>query len=504
MPPVHPLAVAGFRLRRDTALLILLSLVVHAGFAGLLTLSVDEAHYALYAARPALSYFDHPPLVGWVQWPLVALGSADWILRLIPQALWLATVLLAWELAETLRARIPGWSALCGPGEAGHWATLLVVLGPVFHVLAVGLLPDTLLMVWVLALMRTGVALSDPRPGRRLGLWLWLGLLLGLAGLSKYTAILFAVALLGLLGLTLGWRWMVTPGPWIAAVVALALVSPVFYWNWLNDWLSFKYQIGHSSGGRWRAHRLLSFVGLQLVAFGPLVIVATVAASQAVKRQRSRLLVGLGLFFVLPLAVTAFLSGGGRTLPHWMAPAWLAVIVLGAAPLAAAWRSGKRKLLASLAGLQAALCGLAFVALFFVGVPGVDETHALGRKNPLADLWGWDLAGERAKQIAQQRQLQTLTVGNWTLGSRLAWYARPLSVIVLDQRRDQFDLWFGELKPQQNALFVNWSQVAQRLPVGDGQFQSCTPISALAIERLGRIVSRFEFFECRHWQGAAP
>ena len=32
-----------------------------------LLLSFDEAHYALYGYYPALSYFDHPPLVGWVQ-----------------------------------------------------------------------------------------------------------------------------------------------------------------------------------------------------------------------------------------------------------------------------------------------------------------------------------------------------------------------------------------------------------------------------------------------------
>ena len=38
-------------------------------------LSVDEAHYALYAYHLDWSYFDHPPLVGWLQWPAVALGG---------------------------------------------------------------------------------------------------------------------------------------------------------------------------------------------------------------------------------------------------------------------------------------------------------------------------------------------------------------------------------------------------------------------------------------------
>ena len=40
---------------------------VHACVGAAVGLSVDEAHYLLYALHPALSYFDHPPLVGWVQ-----------------------------------------------------------------------------------------------------------------------------------------------------------------------------------------------------------------------------------------------------------------------------------------------------------------------------------------------------------------------------------------------------------------------------------------------------
>jgi hypothetical protein len=42
---------------------LLLALALHLLLGAALGLSVDEAHYALYAAHPALSYFDHPPLV---------------------------------------------------------------------------------------------------------------------------------------------------------------------------------------------------------------------------------------------------------------------------------------------------------------------------------------------------------------------------------------------------------------------------------------------------------
>ena len=64
------------------ALFLLIGSLIHFVLGWVLGLSADEAHYALYAAYPALSYFDHPPLVGWIQWPLVSLNAPDGLLRL--------------------------------------------------------------------------------------------------------------------------------------------------------------------------------------------------------------------------------------------------------------------------------------------------------------------------------------------------------------------------------------------------------------------------------------
>ncbi|MCX8520590.1 MAG: glycosyltransferase family 39 protein, partial [Rhodoferax sp.] len=181
-PPMRPPMPPGLRW------LLALLVVLHAGLGASLGLSVDEAHYALYAAHPALSYFDHPPLVGWVQWPLVALHAPDYVLRLLPGLLWLATVLLVWRV--TLR--------LCADAahrnRAACAAVLALLLAPLLHILGIGLLPDTLLMLWSVALLWQTIVLLDAAAVQRPAPWLVLGLLLGLAGLSKYTAILSAAA----------------------------------------------------------------------------------------------------------------------------------------------------------------------------------------------------------------------------------------------------------------------------------------------------------------------
>jgi 4-amino-4-deoxy-L-arabinose transferase-like glycosyltransferase len=173
------------RLAPSTRLRWLLALVffLHALLGALLGLSVDEAHYALYAFHPALSYFDHPPLVGWVQWPLVALQAPDAVLRLLPGLLWLGTLLLVYRLALQLApATDPA-----GPRDgqlAGFWAVAALLLAPLMHILGIGLLPDTLLMFWSVALMLQTLQLMAATQAARLSQWLLLGLLLGLAGLS--------------------------------------------------------------------------------------------------------------------------------------------------------------------------------------------------------------------------------------------------------------------------------------------------------------------------------
>ncbi len=487
--------------------LLALGLLIHLGFGWLLTLSVDEAHYMLYADKLDWSYFDHPPLVGWVQWPLVAAGAPDWIIRLIPQALWLASCLLARQIARTLHLLVPGWTA-AHRDAAGVWAVALVLLAPVMHVLAVGLLPDTLLMTLTLALMWVTLQLcsanSRSRTASQFGWWLALGLLLGLAGLSKYTAILPAAAIAITLFLQHGVRILGRVGPWLAIILGAVLVLPVIYWNARHEWISFVYQMNHGAGGTWQFRRLAAFFGIQLVAYGPLLAFGSILAIGQIVRQRVWLASGLLLFFLIPFLVTAWLSGGGGSLPHWTAPAWLAITPFAANAVAARWAQGKHALILALARTQAVICLVAFAALFFVGIPGIGQEHALGKKNPLADLWGWDRAGAQARSLARSHGIDSLSVRNWTLASRMTWYARPMPVFVLDDRIDQFDLWFGQIPPGSDTLFVNWSQMRFDLPVKPGEFESCTPLDELAILRFGRLVSDFTFYHCRNWGAGTP
>jgi 4-amino-4-deoxy-L-arabinose transferase-like glycosyltransferase len=502
MLPVHPFPLS-LAVPRNVRLMLALLCVLHFGLGAALGLSVDEAHYALYAAHPDWSYFDHPPLVGWAQWPLVVLGAPTWALRLVPELLWLGTALVVYHLAERLQSAAIGAAEL-PPGQAGLWAVLALALAPLLHVLGIGLLPDTLLVFFTALLVWTTLDLMDAALVRRALPWLALGLLLGLAGLSKYTAIFAAVAVAACLLLAHGAALLRNGWAWLALMLAVLLVVPVAYWNQANGWISFTYQAKHGAGGGWQGSHVARFLVVQLLVYGPLLLWGWSGWRQAQARS-SR---SLALFFVLPFAVMAFLSGGGTSLPHWTAPAWVALAPFAGIGLAHAVHQGRRWPILCLGAVQALLCAAVLGLMLTGGQPFITNTSGQGNSaqpsNPFADVHGWDTAGERARALAAQHGLQSVSVQNWTLASRLGWYARPLPVHVLEDRFDQFDLWAGDLPRGASTLLVDWSQLGYAVPLGEHGFADCALLATQDVQRWGQPLAHFRFYACHNWAGHTP
>ena len=152
-----------------------------------------------------------------------------------------------------------------------------------------------------------------------------------------------------------------------------------------------------------------------------------------------------------------------------------------------------------LISFQLLICALGFTLLFCGGIPWVTKDDPIGKKNPIADLYGWKEAGEKAINLANKHEISSLSVSNWTLASRTAWYSRPLKVYVLDERFDQFDIWFGQPKVGSKSIVINWSQMSFPEPTQPGSFKTCQLIDKLEIFRLGRIISSFDYLLCEDW-----
>ena len=88
--------------------LVVLSTLLHLLVAGRFELSGDEAHYALYAYHLDWSYFDHPPLVGWLLAIVLPFSDSEFALRLWPISLSILS------MARIFSATSPLWLASSG------------------------------------------------------------------------------------------------------------------------------------------------------------------------------------------------------------------------------------------------------------------------------------------------------------------------------------------------------------------------------------------------------
>jgi len=494
--PEHP-ARGGLTPARAALLLVGLPLLLHLAVIGRLPLTTDEAHYALYGLHLDTSYFDHPPLVGWLQALALAVSDSSFALRLLPVLLAAATAWLLWRLTPRLFPEASPWVAV---GALGLLASSLLL-----SVMGMVMVPEVPLLLLGLAVMHATLDLLEHE---RLSTWLRLGLLLGLAGLAKYTAFTLALSVVAALVAERGLAWLARPGPWLAAALAALLVAPVFAWNAAREWISFRYQLDHGMGGKgWSPGEFLAAQGQQLAAYGPVLYLGGWAALLSGWRERGQRGVRLSLCFGWPvLLLFGYGAGSDAGLPHWTALAFV-----GSAPLTARWlgrrwqRRGLRRACLGYGLVAAALLLVLHSEMFAAWIPWTSLPGARGR-NPWSAVDGWDEAAREAERLAGELAATPgpppqLYVDNWSRAARLAWAARPRPVQVLDRRVDQFDLWFGSPAAGDRGILVVWEREPEEHEPDDlRHFARHERVGSLEIVRAGQRVCSFSFHACHDYQ----
>jgi 4-amino-4-deoxy-L-arabinose transferase-like glycosyltransferase len=242
--------------------------LLRALWSALTGLAPQEAYYWQYARHPALSYLDHPPMAAW--W----IGAGTRLFGTNPFGIRFFALLSGAALTVVLYRL---GARLFSP-RAGLFAAAIANATVLFQIGATMITPDVpLLLFWSAAcLVLCELLLDDGHGGA--GRWYVLGLCVGLALLSKYTAaLLFPEVLLACALTPRGRGWLKTPHPYLAALLALACFTPVIVWNAQHQWVSFAFQ----TSGRMHTVRgfqpvlIARFLGLQLAALGPLGFLLT-------------------------------------------------------------------------------------------------------------------------------------------------------------------------------------------------------------------------------------
>ena len=314
--------------RRTVWLILLVAVALRLIIAARIPLVDDEAYYWTWSQRLAWGYPDHPPAIaGLIRATTTLLGNSPLAVRAGPILLNLG---IAWLLYDLGRRMFDP--------KVGALAALWFQTIPLFSIGGILSFPDApFTFFWLLAMW----ALWQARDQRGIPWWILTGAAVGLAGLSKVTALFLAIGVAGyLLWGERERRWWRRWEPYAAAAVAVALIIPVLQWNAANgDILVRKSRdpyIWVQTGIP--ALNALAYAGAQLAYYGPLSAILLITAVLAAWRGRRgtdpRYLYVVWMTIPILGAFIA-MSFDGVAKPHWTAPAYLVALL----PAAAIWTS---------------------------------------------------------------------------------------------------------------------------------------------------------------------
>jgi 4-amino-4-deoxy-L-arabinose transferase-like glycosyltransferase len=300
-------------------------------------LTFDEAYYWMWSKNLAGGYYDHPPMVALVirAGTLIA-GDTEFGVRVV-------SILLGLPMSFA----VYGAAAILFGGT--RVAVTAAILLNVTLMAAVGTLivtPDSpLLVASSLVLFFLAKVLESGR-----GVW-WLavGAAVGCALLSKYTALLFGPAILiWLVVVPKQRRWLLSPWPYLGALLAFALFAPVVYWNSQHHWVSFLKQIGDRVAFEdFRPRFIAELVPTQIAFATPLVFILGSMGLHALVRRQAGALSARVLIDVMFWTITLYFlwhSLHARVEANWFAPVYPAFAIAGAvAAQLARWETGLQR-----------------------------------------------------------------------------------------------------------------------------------------------------------------
>lgn len=374
-----------------------------------ITLYVDEAQYWTWSQNMAWGYFSKPPGVAALIWLSTALfGDGIVGVKALAMLCYPLAAGVCWAIARRLYDE-----------RVAFWSAIAVLTLPMFAWLGLFVSTDALLtLFWALALWTYLRALDSDAWGD----WLLLGLVCGLGLLSKYTM----AAWLGAAFLHLVFfhrARLASAKPWLAAGLALLILSPNLYWNFANDFPTLKHTahitLERKSGGGLAT--LGEFWGAQWLAFGPVLgsvfVLLLLRARQSWRDDRTRLL----LWFALPLwAVVSVQALKGGANANWAAPAFAP-----AAIAAVAWllQRGKQKWLIAGLAFNVVVVGIAYHWPQLNAMVGSEKTAKL---NPYKRAQGWDELGRQLRPVVQAHPDAVLVADNRTLLAHMLYELRDL------------------------------------------------------------------------------
>jgi dolichol-phosphate mannosyltransferase len=456
--------VPGFSLRNLAFGLVVYAVVLRLVYLGSVELMPEEAYYWNYSQHLALGYLDHPPMVAWlIRLGTAVFGQTEFGVRVGALCCGAITSLFVYKLARNIF------------GEAAALAALLLAQAlPYFFLSGFLMTPDSpLAAAWAGSVYFLERALI----GNRSRAWWLAGICLGLGMISKYSiALLIPVTTAFMLWDRKSRHWWRRPEPYIAALLAFAIFSPVLLWNSQHEWVSFAFQTSRrlAEAPQFALHKLIGSIIVLITPTGLLAIAAALltasageeAVEDALRRRRL-----LSIAILLPLSVFVAFSLRHEVKLDWTGALWTAALPLMGCTMISEAKIGafRRWIRAAwmptiVTMLLICAAGLHYLVL---GLPGLDygkhiEVIPVGWRELSAHI------AETARAYEKDTGAAVLMVGmdRYAIASELAFYGRAHLPSDLETANSHlfggmslmYGLWMPpKAQEHRNLLLVAWS-----------------------------------------------
>jgi len=469
----------AFRQLLAVAMLVAAMTALRVIYAGVIDLRTDEAYYWTWSKENVLSFLDHPPMIAWfIRFGTAIFGDTNFGVRFAGVLAMLVTQLLLADMVRRVTHDVRAVVlAVLMPEAALYYGLLMAKVAP-----DVALIPFAVAMVWAL------VRLNESGEARW---WLAAGLFAGLALLSKFTVVMLLPAVAAFM-LVPDWRrrWLLSPYPWAAALIAVVVFLPVLIWNAQHDWASFRFQLVRATATNELSLRTVGdFVGLQfgLVGFILLPVVLSGAALTMWRGYRrgnavaillsTCVIVPFGYFFWKSLTLRV-----GDTWPMFMWPVGFAAAAINIAMLPRegfpAWM-----IKSTIAWAKAAIVsGIVFVILVFLYYV-VSPWNFIGKADPIGGEAGYEQVVDRAQAELQKIGATWIATTDYRTYAMLRWHFKDRVPVIQINERGRF---LGFRDPGMNSIRGRTGLYVAREPDNTNPLWAATTAIREPLERVER------------------
>ena len=280
-------------------------LTIACGFGGY-GIFRDEFYYLACADHLALGYVDHPPLsIYLLKLHTSLFGDSMLSIRLLPA---FCSALTIWFTGR-----------MCQKMGGGKMATLItcffafspgsLVMSSFVSMNSIELLSWTLAAYVIIEIINTGEKKY----------WIILGVILGLGLLNKIGVLFLGAGIFVGLLFTPMRRWLSTPWPYVAGLIAFLLFVPYIVWNIQHDMAHLEF-IRNASSEKYKGLNMLDFVTGQFLVNHPVATVIWGAGLLALFLNQHLLKYRiLGFMYLVPFFIFLF---NGTSKEVYLLPAY--------------------------------------------------------------------------------------------------------------------------------------------------------------------------------------